>query len=269
MRALIARLCISAALSVSIIAESGRAAQPLRDETFVDTGEGAALVKDLLARVPAANNEVLGLLKIRSPEGPISEVPIKMLINVRDDMWEDRYETQPTGDRPGDILVIRHYGLKPNEYFWGRFQKRGDKPELARIDGAQLYQPLAGSDFFLADLGLDFLHWPSQKVVKKEMRKSRSCRVVESRNPGPVGYSRVLSWIDFETSNLIMAEAYDAKNRLLKEFSIRKISRNEGKAQLKEIEMRNDQTQSRTRLEFNLDIPEQTARQLPASEESN
>jgi hypothetical protein len=41
----------------------------------------------------------------------------------------------------------------------------------------------------------------------------------------------------------------------LKEFSIKKISRNEGKAQLKEIEMRNDQTDSRTRLEFNLDLP--------------
>jgi hypothetical protein len=133
--------------------------------------------------------------------------------------------------------------------------------ELPQVRGGDLFQPLAGSDFYLADLGLEFLHWPEQKIVKKEMRKSRSCRVVESKAPNASDsvYSRVLSWIDFETGNLIMAEAYDSKDRLLKEFSIRKISRAEGKAQLKEIEMRNDQTESRTRLEFNLEIPEEAA----------
>ena len=55
-----------------------------------------------------------------------------------------------------------------------------------------------------------------------------------------------------------MAQGYDANNRLLKEFAIKKIGRNEGKAQLKAIEMRNDQTDSRTMLEFNFDLPPET-----------
>jgi hypothetical protein len=55
----------------------------------------------------------------------------------------------------------------------------------------------------------------------------------------------------FETSNLIMAQATTQITVLLKEFAIKKIGRNEGKAQLKAIEMRNDQTDSRTMLEFN------------------
>jgi hypothetical protein len=86
------------------------------------------------------------------------------------------------------------------------------------------------------------------------MRKGRSCRVVQSTNPNPSlgAYARVLAWIDFETGGIIRAEGYDQKNKLLKEFSIRKVDRDEGR--LKEIEIRNDQTDSRTRLEFNLKV---------------
>ena len=227
------------------------------EPTFTDKGEGKELVADVLARRPPENTQVLGLLKIRAADGPISEIPTQMTVRISPDSWEDTYKTQPVGDRPGEILIIRHSGTQPNRYLFGRYTKRDPKPKVEPVDAGKLFQAFAGSDFYLADLGLEFLHWPSQKIVKKEMRRSRSCRVVESinPNPGPGSYSRVLSWIDFETSNLIMAQGYDANNRLLKEFAIKKISRNEGKAQLKTIEMRNDQTESRTLLEFNFDLP--------------
>jgi hypothetical protein len=103
-------------------------------------------------------------------------------------------------DRPGEVLIIRHHSTKPNEYFLGRYAKRDEKPKVEPINGAKLFQSFAGSDFYLGDLGLEFLHWPSQKIVKKEMRRSRSCRVVESINPNPApgSYSRVLSWIDLK-----------------------------------------------------------------------
>jgi hypothetical protein len=245
-------------LFIFLIIEPLFAAEVLRDNSFVDRGEGVALVKEMLSRFPPENTQVLGLLKIRPPDGPITEVPTKMVVRISTNGWEDIYETQPLPGRPGEVLVIKHHGTQPSEYLFGRYEKRGAQPQLQPIAGAELFKQFAGSDFYIADLGLEFLHWPSQKIVKKEMRKSRSCRVVESVNPKPAPgmYSRVLSWIDFETSNLIMAQGYDADNRLLKEFSIRKISRNEGKAQVKEIEMRNDQTDSRTRLEFNLDLPD-------------
>ncbi len=239
---------------LALVLRSTFAADPA---AFIDKGEGKELVADVLSRRPPENTQVLGLLKIRSADGPITEIPTQMTVKISPEFWEDIYQTQPVGDRAGEVLVIRHHGTQPNQYLFARYAKRDEKPKVEPLDPAKLFQPFAGSDFFLSDLGLEFLHWPSQKIVKKEMRRSRSCRVVESINPKPVAgaYSRVLSWIDFETSNLIMAQGYDANNRLLKEFSIKKISRNEGKAQLKEIEMRNDQTDSRTRLEFNLDLP--------------
>ena len=45
--------------------------------------------------------------------------------------------------------------------------------------------PFAGSDFWIADLGLEFFHWPEQKVLKKEFRRNCSCVVLESTNPNP------------------------------------------------------------------------------------
>jgi hypothetical protein len=235
------------------------AARPsvLAADSYQDTkGEGKALVEDLLSRVPPANTEILGLLKIRPAEGALIEVPTKMTVRIADDGWHDIYQTQPVLNRPGEILLIKHARKQPNQYLYAKYQDARTEPVLQPIAADQLYQPLAGSDFALGDLGLEFLHWPSQKIIKKEMRKGRSCRVVESVNPKPAPgeYSRVLSWLDLETSNLIRAEAYDLNNRELKEFQVKKISRTEGKVEVKEMEIGNEQTDSRTRLEFNLEV---------------
>jgi len=61
--------------------------------------------------------------------------------------------------------------------------------------------PFADSEFWVADLGLEFLHWPRQRLLKKEMRHSKSCEVLESVNPQPVpgGYRARVSWIIIET----------------------------------------------------------------------
>lgn len=231
------------------------AAAPVRDTSFQDTkGEGKALVEDILTRMPPEGSQILGLLKIRPPDSDIIEIPVRMSVRLAEDGWHDVYETQPVGEKPGEVFIVKHHGLKPNEYLFGTYRDPNAKPPLAPIAPAELYRPLAGSDFSLIDLGLDFLHWPSQKIVKKEMRKSRSCRVVESTNPNPKPgtYLRVLTWIDFETNGIILAEAYDHNDRLLKEFSIQKFDRKEKR--LKEMQIRNDQTDSRTRLELNLEL---------------
>lgn len=231
------------------------AAQPARDTSYNDTkGEGKALVQDILMQVPAENSQIMGLLKIRPDGGRIEEIPVRMTVRGMKDGWDDIYETQPVNGRAGEVFIVRHRGTNANEYLFGTYKTVDEKPELKKLTADQLYRPLAGSDFYLMDLGLEFLHWPSQKIVKKEMRKSRSCRVVESVNPNPLpgAYARVLSWIDFETSGIILAEAYDHRNKLLKEFSIQSFDRKEKR--LREMQILNDQTDSRTRLELNFKV---------------
>ena len=189
---------------------------------------------------------------------PLREIPVKLSVRVTSEhSWDDIYESQPTAKQPGELLIIRHRGNQPNEYLYTRINSKDQAPRPGPLDRKEVFQPFAGSDFFIGDLGLEFFHWPTQRLIKKEMRKGRSCRVIESINPTRDGaYSRVLSWLDFETDNIIMAEGYDRAGRVLKEFSIRKVSRSEGRAQLKEMEIRNDQSDSRTRLEFNLEVEE-------------
>jgi hypothetical protein len=113
----------------------------------------------------------------------------------------------------------------------------------------------AGSDFALVDLGLEFLHWPNQVLVTKEMKKSRGCYVLESRPAVTNLYSKVISWLDEETSDrgtpgLVLAHAYDANGKLLKEFEVREVKKVAGQWQVEEIELRNRQTKGSTRLRF-------------------
>jgi len=114
--------------------------------------------------------------------------------------------------------------------------------------------PLAGSDFWFQDLALDFFHWPEQKIVTSEMRKGRACYLLESVNPRPVpgGYALVRSWVDKESGGLLLAEAYDQKKNLLKEFSVRSFKKVDSVWQLQEMEIRDVTTRSRTRIEFDL-----------------
>ena len=69
--------------------------------------------------------------------------------------------------------------------------------------------PFAGSDFWLTDLGLEFLDWPEQLLTRREIKRSNACSVLESRNPSPPsdGYSRIVSWIGNDTGGILLAKS--------------------------------------------------------------
>ena len=124
------------------------------------------------------------------------------------------------------------------------------------LNGNETAVPFADSDFWLGDLGLEFFHWPSQKILPKTttLKRGREYTLLESINltPPTNGYSRVLSWIDRESGGILAAEAFDAKGKLLKEFEPKSFKKVNGQWELQEMEIRNVQTGSRTRLEFDL-----------------
>jgi hypothetical protein len=86
------------------------------------------------------------------------------------------------------------------------------------------------------------------------MKRSRSCRVLESINPHPVagGYSRVKSWVDNESHGILLAEAYDVNGNKVKEFAPKDFSKVDGQWQLQEMQISNVQTDSTTTVKFNL-----------------
>ena len=208
---------------------------------------GQELVQKLRAMTPAENSSVSGVLKIRDREGTTREVPVSCQVVGGSNIWKVTYQAKVEGS--AETLTIVHSAGQANEYL---YTKPGAS-EPQKLNGQQAMIPFAGSDFWLADLGLEFLHWPKQRLLKTEMRKSRWCNVLQSDNPGKAGYARVVSWLDKESGGPIIAEGYNSAGKLLKEFSIKSLKKVEGRYELEEMEIRSEETKSRTRLEFNFD----------------
>jgi hypothetical protein len=209
---------------------------------------GQTLAAELRSLRPAQSGGFSGVLKIRDRQGRTRQVPFRSLITTHEASWTVDYHTGATTNQAGESLRVVHHANQPNQYLYGR------APSVLSSEQAAI--PFAGSDFYLSDLGLDFFHWPQQRLVKKEMRKGRPCQVLSSQpspGAGTNSYTRVLSWIDTETGGLLMAEAYGRGDRLLKEFEVKSFKKVDGQWQLHDMEIRDVPGRSRTRLEFDLE----------------
>lgn len=222
---------------------------------------GRELAERLRIAVPERRADFTGLLKVRDRDGVTTVFPVVGQVIPGEPTWKVIYEVRPTNSVPSEKLIVVHSTNAPNQYFHSKAGHAGQIPgEPALLQPGQIATPLAGTDFWLLDLGLDFLHWPTQRLLKTEMRRSRVCHVLESTLPQPPagGYARVVSWLDKETGGPLLAEAYDRNGRLMKEFSIKSFKKVEGRWELEEMEIRDVIRRCRTRLEFT--FPEVQAR---------
>jgi hypothetical protein len=205
---------------------------------------GRELVAQLRSLGPEASFTNTGTLVIKPKRQPLIKVAYTCRVEVTETNWTSYYSAaRGTNILPG--FSVEHRAGQPNVY-------RDSAGKI--LSRAELDAPFAGSDFWLSDLGLEFFHWPEQRVPKWEMKRSFGCKALESRNPNatPDNYARVLSWIHDESGALIQAEAYDARGKLLKEFRPTAVQKVNGRHELKEMEIENVRTGSVTRLEFDL-----------------
>jgi hypothetical protein len=245
---------------LAAIGVSSRAATPgivTAPPVLNDAVAGQALAADLRSARPAAPAEYRGLLKIRHSDGSATSLPLLSRVTVEDHSWQSLYQVRSNGWT--ETLAVRHRDSLPTEYRYAR-EEGTNGPGIPTALCERIAQPFAGSDFSLADLGLEFYHWPTQVLVMNEMRKSRACHVLESRPAVPREYGRVVSWVDVESGGLLMAEAYDDHNRRVKEFEVKRFKKVGEQWQLQEIEMRQARGGSRTntsRTVIEFDVSEQ------------
>ncbi len=215
--------------------------------------EGRQLAQQLRQLKPAENSSLAGVLKIFPGRGRRIEVPVQTRTSVTATNWQIVYSASGTNRENSMSVTIMRAGDQPNEYRVTQSNQPGCGTDSV-LKGGQTMSPFAGSDFWLADLGLEFFHWPVQRLWKKELRSGQSCSVLESRNPNPIpgGYARVVSWIDIDTGGIVYAEAYDQKGDRLKRFEPKALKKVNGQWQLQEMQIRNLKTGSRTAIEFNL-----------------
>ncbi len=212
--------------------------------------EARALVADMLSQRPSQTNT--GILKIRDANAQQREIPMRFEIWSTADTSTSIYEAKDPGPPRRDLkLTVIHSDGRPNQYSLGE-----DGGPLKTLTGNETMIPFAGSDFWVADLGLEFLHWPQQRLLRKEMRRSRFCDMLESSNPKPTpqGYSRVISWVEHEPPHgIVHADAYDTNGKIIKRFDPKEFEKIQGEYQLQEMEIRNLKTGSRTSIEFNFE----------------
>ncbi len=235
------------------------AAPPSEPQTDA-ADQGQQLAQKILSQTPPGNSTVPCHLLIRGAAETRASIPLTCVILVAGSNWKSIYQADFTNR--AELLWIDHAAGQANHYFQATRSAALSPRPLAAVTTATngaiplpasaLMTPFAGSDFCAADLGLEFFHWPGQKVLKLDIHRSRGCTVLESTTPtpSPSGYVRVVSWIDNETLGIVEACAYDANGRKLKDFYPKDFKKVDGQWQVRTLVMDNAQTGSRSRLEF-------------------
>jgi hypothetical protein len=239
----------------------GAAAETTNTLSDAET-QGRQLARQLCESRPSEDFTNSGVLQIHNANGSRQSLPMNCETITTSTNWATYYSATVGSNNLSTVLIVSHFNSEPNRYElfenekWLRWWSHVNFKVGMILIGNRTMIPFANSDFWLCDLGLEFFHWPAQKVLPKptNLVRGRDYTLLESTNPNPStnGYSRVLSWIDKETGGILQAEAYDANGKLLKEFSPKSFKKVNGQWELQEMEIRNVQTGSRTRLEFDL-----------------
>ena len=223
---------------VATLIGSGRvpAAEPLPD--------GRQLARTIREQVPEKNIEIRATMEVIERERKRLKTGIVIRVEKTGQaQWCITYEAKRDGTTAEQWRVCHELGQA------NRYEHNGRPAKPAETDSA-----LAGSSFYIADFGMEFLHWPTQTVLKTQRRKSRLCHVLESRNPKPAKgeYHRVVSWVDKKTGGILLADIYTTEAKPVKRFSVKGLTKKDGRWQVDEMEMRDTKTRFRSRLQFHL-----------------
>ena len=152
-------------------------------ETFAATANdpvkaaaaGRELATQLRSLRPETSFTNTGKLFIRASRKQKWQVNYSCRVVLTETNWTSYYSaTRDTNALPG--FSVEHREGQPNIY-------RDDQGRILSAD--QLDVAFGSSDFWISDLGLAFFHWPEQRVLKWEMKRSFGCKVLESKNPNP------------------------------------------------------------------------------------
>src|ERR1700744_1351261 len=118
--------------------------------------QGRALVQKILQQWPSENYTNTGVLNIKDAHGHRSQVPLTVKALASPASWTSVYESGLT------TFTAIHLPDGTTTY-----QLHAENGKETTLSGNQLMLPFVGSDFYLGDLGLEFFHWPRQKILRR------------------------------------------------------------------------------------------------------
>lgn len=243
----------------SLAADGGTGSQ-----TGVPSSEGQLLARHLRTLVPQEPSTHRAVLRMRGPQGR-RQVPVTVLTRPgrggEADRWSVEYRACDPDSEEGCEVSTIHYRIDAAPTYQqervpevkgtpssrppaGSPGLEGPSPKASLGD-----RPIAGGDFLLQELGMEFLHWPEQRIRGRELSNGRWCRVLESRSGKTEGAVSVRSWIDEKLDVLLSAEVYDSRQQRLKQFSVTQF-REQGDRWSCSVSMVDDRRGTKTELSF-------------------
>ncbi len=139
--------------------------------------QGRNLARQLCEMHPAGNSTNTGILKIRSKNGESTNLHLNITVTVEEDNYRMDYDVGTNSDdRSIERLIIFKSTIgHPTIYYTSQHVPRAIESDIfdARLlRGNETMIAFAVSDFWICDLGLEFFHWPAQKILKKEFHRS-------------------------------------------------------------------------------------------------
>ena len=213
------------------------------DDVTLQRKFGAQMALYMQTLRPTAAINGLGQLRIRPAKGKRKSVVVRFRTFALGATLVNEYLIA------GGSLTVKQQVGRDTLYEW-----TGTGKKVEKLNEGQALLPFAGSDFWMIDLGLEMLRWPHQSVIERKLRRGELCSVLVSRPAKGVegGYSKVVSWVDEDSMGIVRAELFDGEGKLLKIFEPKSFKKIEGQWHLKEMEMRNEQANTRTSIVFDL-----------------
>ena len=212
-----------------------------------DTPDAAAIMKRVLMNRPAISLWLEAELNIQRRGGDSYDLHI--FLNGDPKRLRTVYRVTDPEETAGMTVLMIEGGDT-----WVCDKGKTEPRKLAPVERAT---PFLGGDFGYEDLELAFLRWPNHKFVRESRRLGFDCWVIESTPDAdaPSQYRRVLMWVDKHYMAVVVAEAYDAKNKLLKNFEVKSVRKLDDKGHyiVGQIALENVQKKSRTVLRIRED----------------
>lgn len=227
--------------------------------SWEETEDAVQIIETIRSRVPTEEIMSKGILKLKISGEKTRYIPIQFGVRPLTELsWESSYETLVQEGVQERLVIVNHV-TEPSQCFLST-RNAGEKEWKTRelLPGRDTAIRFADTDFWVCDLELEFLQWKEQSFIKREMRKGRSCRVIESSMPRDLirgnMYRRVLSWVDNESGGIVMAQSYNPQGKRVKEFEVQSFKKVKGTWQLKQMTIYDNQRGSRTTLEIDLSV---------------
>ncbi|MBT3595666.1 MAG: outer membrane lipoprotein-sorting protein [Verrucomicrobia bacterium] len=217
--------------------------------------EGQALAKELRLVQLGIPGPITATFKIRKRDGTRIEHYVQKHTEQFENGWRDLFQISKDSNAESEWLWINHSaGASPSYKLAVSRQLPTAPDDFQNLNSEQAMASIGESDFWIVDLGLDFLHWPDQRIFQSKIkrRKGVACKLLESSRPtrSLSGYYKVRSWISIENGGIVYAEAFDINDRKMKVFEVAGVEKIEGVWYLKGLRIRNLRDKSMSVLEF-------------------